>query len=218
MRHAPLILSAALIAAAVLSGCKSDEPAAQNGTNYTSPGTTRGTTTHRAADLSLPSGTQIDILLNTPLTSETANVGDSWTGSVRNASVLDGRNVIPAGSLVAGTVTSVTTAQKGDRAMLDLELTSVTVGDRNYRVRGSMESVVAGSTRARNLGAVGATTVAGAVIGHAVGGSRKGTVIGGLIGAGAGAAAVSRTKGYQVELKQGTALTFTTNEAVAVRP
>ena len=218
MRQTQLIICAALVAAAVLSGCKSDEPAAQNGSNYASRGTSGRGSTPRAADLSLPSGTSIDISLTTPLTSETASVGDAWTGTVRNASVVDGRNVIPAGSLVAGTVTSVTTAQKGDRAMLDLELTSVTVGDRNYRVRGSMESVVAGSTRARNLGAIGATTVAGAVIGHAVGCSRKGTIIGGLLGAGAGAAAVSRTRGYQVELKEGTALTFTTNESVAVRP
>jgi hypothetical protein len=28
----------------------------------------------------------------------------------------------------------------------------------------------------------------------------------------------AKTKGYQVELKQGTPLTFTTSEAVAVRP
>jgi hypothetical protein len=210
MRHAHFACGAMLVAAAFLSGCRDDQATTQNGASS-------GSSARGASDVSLPSGTSLDVSLTTPLTSESARVGDAWTGVVRNAIVLDGRSVLPAGSLVAGTITSVTAARKGDRAMLDLELTSVTVGDEHYRVRGSMESVVAGSTRARNLGAVGATAVAGAVIGHEVGGS-NGTVVGGLIGAGAGAAAVSQTKGWQVVLKEGTALTFTTNEAFAVRP
>lgn len=210
MRHVRIICSAAFVAAALLSGCRDDRATAQNGASG-------GPSSHRAADLNLPSGSSLDVTLTTALTSEDARVGDAWTGSVRNAKLLDGRDVVPAGSLVAGTVTSVTPAHPGDRAMLDLELSSVTVGDQHYRVRGSMEPVVAGSTRARNLGAIGATTLAGAVIGHQVGGS-NGTLVGGLIGAGAGAAAVSQTKGWQVVLKGGTPLTFTTNEAFAVRP
>jgi hypothetical protein len=214
MRHAHFISSVALVAATVLSGCRTEQQVAQNGTNNTSS----GTSSKRVAELTLPSGTSIDVTLATPLTSETASVGNAWTGSIRNASVLDGRNVIPAGSAVAGTVTSVKAARKGDRAMLELGMTSITVGDRNYRVRGSMESITAGSTRARNLGAIGAATVAGAVAGHAVSGSDKGTIVGGLIGGGAATGVVSQTKGWQVVLKEGTPLTFTTNEAVAVRP
>jgi hypothetical protein len=62
---------------------------------------------------------------------------------------------------------------------------------------------------------VGRATVAGDVIGHQVAGSSTGTVVGGLIGAATGV--VSHAKGYQVVLKQGTPLTFTTSEAVAVR-
>jgi len=122
-----------------------------------------------------------------------------------------------AGSSVSGTVTSVTPARKGDRAMLDLGLTSVTVDGRTYHVRGGMESVVAGSTRARNLGAIGATALVGAVVGHQIGGNDKGTIIGGLIGGAAATGVVSQTKGWQVVLKQGTPLTFTTTQALAVR-
>ena len=39
-----------------------------------------------------------------------------------------------------------------------------------------------------------------------------------LVGAGTATAVVSQTKGWQVVLKEGTPLTFTTNEAVAMRP
>ena len=206
-----------LIAAVALSGCKSDEQTASLSTG-SSP-TTSGIATARVADLNLPSGTSINVTLGTSITSETANVGDTWTGVVSSPVIVNGRTLAPAGSPAGGTVTGVTPARKGDRAMLDLGLTSFAVGNRSYRVHGTTESVIAGSTRARNLGVIGAATVAGAVIGHAIGGSGKGTLIGAIVGGGAATGAVAaKTKGYQVELKQGTPLTFTTSEAVAVRP
>jgi hypothetical protein len=212
MRHAHFISSVALVAATVLGSCRPDGQVAQNDTNTSTSASTR-----RAGELTLPSGTSMDVTLATQLSSETAGVGDSWTGSIRNASIVDGRNVIPAGSSVSGTVSSVRPARKGDRAMLDLELTSVTVNGRNYRVRAGTEAVIAGSTRARNLGAIAGGVAAGALIGKAVSHSNKGTIIGGLIGGGAATGAVSQTKGWQVVLKQGTLLTFTTDQAVAVR-
>lgn len=171
----------------------------------------------RAYARTLPSGSSIGVMLGTPITSETAVVGDAWVGSVRSASTLGGRDVIPAGSQASGTVTSVTPARKGDRATLGLGLNLVVVGNRRYRVHGSMAPIVAGSTRGRNLGAIGAATAAGAVIGHAAAGSNKGTIVGGLVGGGAAAGAVSQTRGWQVSLKDGALLTFTTTEALAVR-
>ncbi len=101
--------------------------------------------------------------------------------------------------------------------MLDLGLTSITVDGHEYRVQGTMEPVTAGSTRARNLGAIGAATAAGALVGNAVSGSTKGTVVGAVVGGGAATGVVSQTKGWQVVLKDGTPLTFTTHESVAVR-
>ncbi len=208
MRHASIISSVALVAI-VLSGCRTDPQVAQNGVSSRSPG-------HRA-ELIVPAGTSVDITLTTPLTSENAGVGDAWSGTTRTDLTVDGRNLVPAGSAVAGTVTSVTPARQGDRAMLDLGLTSITVGNHSYRVRGSMESVVAGSPRARNLGAIGAAAAAGAIVGHAIGGSDKSTIIGAIVGGGAATGAVSQTKGWQVVLKDGTPLTFTTHQDVAVR-
>lgn len=213
MRHAPFITYVALVAATVLSGCRGEEQVAQNGTNATSP----AASSNSVPELTLASGTSIEVTLATPLTSKTATAGNVWSGSIRNALSVDGRDVIPAGSSVAGTVTSVQPARKGDRAMLDLGLTSITVDGRRYPVRGTMESIVAGSTRARNLGAIAGSAVAGAAVGQAVSGSTKGTIVGGLIGGGAATGVVSQTKGWQVELEAGTPLTFTTSEAVAVR-
>jgi hypothetical protein len=219
-------LIAAVALAVVFMGCKSDQLASQNsggsgsgnsgGSSSGSNGYVSGNAV-QVVDLYVPSGTSIDVTLGTTISSEAASVGDSWNGVLARSVIVNGTTLAPAGSAVGGTVTGVTPAKKGDRAMLDLGLTSFNVGDRNYRVHGSTEAVIAGSTRARNLGAIAAATVAGAVVGHQIGGSDKGTIIGGIVGAGAATGVVSQTKGWQVVLKQGTPLTFTTSEAVAVR-
>ena len=206
MRHTHFISSVALVAAVVLSGCN-EQKVAQNSTTGTSAAS------NRSNYLTVPSGTPIEVTLATPLTSETAHAGDSWSGSVIN-----GAQGIPAGSSVSGTIIGAKAAEKGDRAMLDLGLTSITVAGHRYMVHGSTEAIIAGSTRARNLGAIAGSAAAGALIGNAVSGSTKGTVIGGVIGGGAATGVVAASDGYQVVLKSGTPLTFTTNESVAVRP
>ena len=201
MRYPLWILVIALAATVVASGCRDDQRAA--GTN---------TATSNWARLTVPSGTSLDVTLGTSLSSENASVGDAWTGSVLHA-----RDGIPAGSVVGGTVSAVKGAQKGERAMLDLALTSITVADHRYTVHGSTEAIIAGSTRARNLGAIAGSAVGGALIGQAVSGTGKGALIGGVVGGGAATGVVAGSKGYQVVLKSGTQLTFTTSEAVAVR-
>ena len=200
MRSSIWISLFALAATVVLSGCRNDQ---QSGNDPA---------TSRVAHVTVPSGASLDVTLGTGLSSENASVGDAWTGSVVN-----GREGIPAGSAVSGTVSAVRAARKGDRAMLDLALSSITIGDHRYPVHGGTEAVIAGSPRARNLGAIGAATVAGAVVGHAIGGSGKGTLIGAIVGGGAATGVVSQTKGWQVVLKSGTRLTFTTSQALAVR-
>ena len=204
MRYAPWIYLSALAATVVLSGCRNDQQAAQDSGNNSANSS--------LAHMTVPSGTSLEVTLGTGLSSESARVGDAWTGSV-----LNDRGGIPAGSVVRGTVTAVTAAQQGNRAMLDLALSSITIGDHRYPVHGGMEAITAGSPRARNLGAIAGSAAAGALVGRAVGGSGKGALIGGLIGGGTATGVVSQTKGWQVVLKSGTPLTFTTSEAVAVR-
>lgn len=211
MRHAHLLSAVALVAAVALMGCRNDE---KTGTNETSSETSN----NLVADLTLPSGTAIEVTLGTSVTSKDAHVGDAWSGTVHSVAALDGVNVIAPGSSVSGTVTSVKPAKKGDRAMLELGLTSMQIDGRRYAVRGSSEAVVAGSTRARNLGAIAGSAAGGALIGKATSGTGKGAVIGGIIGGGVATGVVAASDGYQVILKPGTVLVFTTNEALAVRP
>jgi hypothetical protein len=166
--------------------------------------------------VTVPSGTSVSVSVNTKISSETAQVGDTWVGVVKDAVVVNGQTVIPAGSTVSGTVTAAKPAVKGDRAMLDLGISSISVNGKSYNVSGGTEEIIAGSPRARNLGAIAGGAVAGAIIGKVVGGGGKGALIGGLLGGAAAGGATAASKGYQVVLKEGTDLTFTTNESVAI--
>jgi hypothetical protein len=191
------------------------------------PAPTHHTTHHRTSTASnpapavshgvtVPSGTSVAVSVNTKISSETAQAGDTWVGVVKDPVVVDGRTVIPAGSTVTGTVTAAKPAQKGDRAMLDLGISSINVNGTTYHVSGGTEEIVAGSTRARNLGAIAGGAAAGALIGRAVGGSGKGALIGGLLGGAAAGGGVAASKGYQVVVKEGTDITFTTHESVTL--
>src|SRR5206468_2476126 len=162
-------------------------------------------------------GTGINISVNAQISSETAQSGDNWTGEVTEPVVIGTAAPIPAGSKVNGVVTAVEPAQKGSRAFLVLSVRSIEVGGRTHTVHATADSIIAGSTRARNLGAVAGTAAAGALIGRAVGGSGKGALVGGLIGGVLGGGAVAKSKGYQVVLKEGTKLTFTTEDVIVMK-
>ena len=167
--------------------------------------------------ITVPTGTPLAITLTTELTSKTAKVGDAWTGVVKENVVVDGKTVIPSGSTVSGTVAVAKPAQRGDRAQLGLALNSLNVEGSEYRVDAVMEAVVAGSTRARNVGSVVGGAAAGALVGKAVSGSGKGAGIGGLLGGLVAGGAVARSEGYQVELKQGAEISFKTSQSVAIK-
>lgn len=172
---------------------------------------------HETPGTLLAAGTPIQIAVNTQISSETSQLGDTWTGEVKEPVVVGNIIVIPAGSQVEGTITGVRSAKRGDRAALDLAVSSVSVNGTSYPVTAGTDSIIAGSTRARNLGAVAGGAAAGALIGTAVGGGGKGALIGGLIGGATAGTAVAKSKGYQVVVKEGTIITFNVNKDVRVR-
>jgi hypothetical protein len=158
----------------------------------------------------LSSGSMFNVTLGGAISSETASVGDAWHGTVATNVMTRHGGVIPAGSPVNGVVTGAMGAKRGSRAMLDLAVRNIRVNGRDESIAANGESVVAGSTRARNLGAIAGGAVAGALIGNVVGDGRNATV-GALIGGAAATGVVAGSKGYQVVLKSGTLLSFTVN-------
>ena len=167
--------------------------------------------------ITIPAGTPVSVTVDEALSSKTAQIGQSWSGVVAEPVHWNGHTVIPAGSRVRGTVALSEPAKRGDRARLQLAMSSITVKGSSYSVRGSSEAVVAGSPRARNVGAIAGGTAAGALIGKAVGGSTKSTVIGAVVGGAATSAVVAASRGYQATIPAGKELAFTTNSSMTVR-
>lgn len=166
--------------------------------------------------VTVPAGTGVKVAMTAKISSETAQQGDTWTGTVQDPVIVGDRVAIPAGSVVTGVVAGVAPAAKGSRAMLLLSVKSVDVNGKTRALSAGTDSIIAGSTRARNLGAIAGGAAAGALIGKAVGGGGKGALIGGLIGGAAATGGVAASKGYQVEVKEGTEIVFTVNDAVVM--
>ena len=160
-----------------------------------------------APSATVMAGTGVKITVGTALTSETATVGQEWIGQVAEAVTVGSMAPFPAGSVVHGVVAAVKPAEKGDRAMMVMRVTSIEANGKTHEISATADSLVAGSTRTRNVGAVAGTAAAGALIGSAMGGG-KGALIGGILGGAAGAGAAAKSKGYQVTVKEGAEMVF----------
>jgi hypothetical protein len=165
----------------------------------------------------LPEGTPISVRLTTYLSSKTSKPGDPWNGVVTAPVTVGDRVAVEPGAYVHGVVSSAREAEQGDRAELGLAVREILVHGRYEHVDATSAPVVAGSPRARNVGAIAGSAAAGALIGHAVGGDGHGALVGGLVGGAAATGAVAASKGYQVELHAGVVMRFTVNQQVAVR-
>jgi hypothetical protein len=160
-----------------------------------------------APSATVSAGTGVKITMGTALTSETATVGQEWIGQVAEAVTVGSMAPFPAGSMVHGVVAVVKPAAKGDRALLILRVTSIESNGKTHEISATADSLIAGSTRTRNVGAVAGGAAAGALIGSAVGGG-KGALIGGLLGGAAATGAAAGSKGYQVSVKEGAEMVF----------
>ncbi|HXS82046.1 MAG TPA: hypothetical protein VN896_04945, partial [Methylomirabilota bacterium] len=160
-----------------------------------------------APSATVTAGTGVKITVGTALTSETATVGQEWIGQVAEAVTVGPMAPFPAGAVVHGVVSAVKPAVKGDRALLILRVTSIEANGKTHQISATADSLIAGSTRTRNVGAVAGAAGAGALIGSAVGGG-KGALIGGLIGGAAATGAAANSKGFQVTVKEGAEMVF----------
>jgi hypothetical protein len=177
----------------------------------TSTGTTRGGTATASSSaqgtaartMEVPAGTEIDVRLTNNLNSGTAQVEDRFEGTTLVDLNIEGRTVIPAGSVVRGVVTAVEPATRTNRtARLTVSFDQVTVNGRAYPMRGTVTQAIEGEGIRGEVGRVGTGAGVGAIIGGILGGF-KGALAGILIGAGG---TIAATEGREVELAQGSVL------------
>ena len=168
------------------------------------------------AEGTLPQGTKITVVTDQSISSKTAKAGQTVTGSVAHDVTVDGKVVIPKGSAVKLSVSSVQASGRlSTPAKLYLRLRTVTVGGKTYTLATSSAGRTLGGKGKRDAGFIGGGAAGGAIIGALAGGG-KGAAIGAAAGAGAGTAGAAATGKKDIEFPAETRLAFTTRAAVAI--
>ena len=151
----------------------------------------------------VPAGTELDVRLQNSLNSGTAQVEDRFEATTLVDLNVNGRVLIPAGSVMRGVVTAVEPGTRTNRtSRLTVSFDQVTVNGRAYPMRGTVTQAIEGSGIRGEVPRAGAGAAVGGIIGGLLGGA-KGAVLGVLIGGGGTLAA---TEGKEVDLPQGTVL------------
>ena len=161
-------------------------------------------------------GTSINVRLDSKISSESAHRGDSWTGTVTQNVYSGNQVVIPAGTPVTGVVTTAAQGTHSTRAQIGLAVRRVEMNGQTRTMYADTPPIVAGSSRAKKIGAIAGGAAVGALLGHTVARGNHGTLIGGLVGGAAGYG-LTRNALRTLELKPGTEVSFTTRQDVAVR-
>jgi hypothetical protein len=169
-------------------------------------------------EFTLPEGTKLVVRLDSAVASDTSRVEDPVEATLSDAVVIDGIDVLPAGSVVRGEVASAQPSGKvKGRASLSLRFTSITVAGRDERSAiMARTSLVAPATTREDAAKIGIPAAGGAIIGGIIGG-KKGAAIGTAIGGGGGAAVVLSTSGDEIRLARGAVLTLPLDQAIEVR-
>jgi len=175
------------------------------------------------AKRSLDAGRQFTMSMMDTITSRTAKPGDPFAATVVTDVTDDaGRIVIPAGSVVSGTITDVKPAPNpSSPGTLTLAVNGVTVRGRHYPLGASIEGGLATELSGRPVSGgdalrVGVGAAAGAIVGQVIGKNTKGTVIGAVVGAAAGAGYAAATKDSDIRLPAGTHVLVTLTRGLTV--
>ena len=151
----------------------------------------------------IPVGTEVDVRIQSELTSDNAQVEDRFEATTVVDLYEGNRVLIPAGSVMRGLVTSVNRASRTDRkGSLTVQFNQITVNGRNYPMRGTVTETIESSGVKGEIGRIGAGSAVGAIIGGIIGGA-KGALIGVLVG---GGGTMVATEGKDVTLPAGTIL------------
>ena len=190
MHKTALGLIIAAIAFAVLTSCSGGE-ADRNST------ASAAALSELTTPFTVPAGAQLKVRLASTLSSETARVGDPWSGTLVTALTVDGREIIPAGTTVQGAVTGAHPAGLGTRAMLDLAVSDLSIGSKTHVLMASTDAILADLPLHAAPPAAGRTPASMAV--------------------GTAEPVMPIDRGAEVVLDAGTEMVFTVRERAAIR-
>jgi hypothetical protein len=168
-------------------------------------------------ELEVPSTSVIGLRIETPLSTETANLEDRVEARVIRDLTVDGRTAIPAGTRALGSVTMVERGGKvKERARLGVRFHTLVLADggqlpiRTDTIIREGESPAGDSARK-----IGGAAVGGAILGALMGG-KKGAIVGSTAGAAGGTAVVMAGDRNAATLPAGSVVTVRLSSPVSV--
>jgi hypothetical protein len=167
--------------------------------------------------ITLPAGASFVIRMIDSVDSQTAQVGQSFAGSLDSPVVdANGQTIIPRGAdVVLKLVDSKQSGKIAGRTELALAVMSVRVNGQLVDVRTQTVREKSADRAGRSAGAIGGGAVGGAILGGILGGG-KGAAIGAGAGGAGGAAVELATSGQRVRVPSETRLTFVLDNPVRI--
>jgi len=173
--------------------------------------------------VTVPSGTQIPLILKQAISTKNAKVGDAVYAETAFPITLNDRVVIPAGTYVQGRISEVKRAGRiKGRAQLLMHFTTLVYpsgytallpgavenmpGAEKQSVNGEEGTIKQDGDKMKDVGTVAQTAEGGALIGGLATQSGKGAALGGLAGGVAGLGYALLTRGADVMLPVGTSV------------
>ena len=160
------------------------------------------------APVVVPSGTVLRIRINEHISVKTSHAGDRFDGTIVDPVMVDGAEVIPAGSMAQGRV--VEAHRRGrfkGRSSLELRLVGLDANGRHYRLDTSTVARTKKGKGKRTAAFIGGGAGLGMLIGGIASGG-AGLVIGGLSGAGAGTLGAAFTGNRDIDIPAETVMSF----------
>jgi hypothetical protein len=165
----------------------------------------------------VPDGTALRIRINQHISVKTSQAGDPFDGTIVDPVVVNGAEVIPAGSVAQGHV--VVSHRRGrfkGRSELELTLTRLDVNGRHYRLDTTTVARTKSGKGKRTAAFIGGGTGVGMLIGGVASGG-VGLLIGGLTGAGAGTLGAAFTGNRDIDIPAETVMTFRLAQPIQLR-
>ncbi|MBA2688113.1 MAG: hypothetical protein H0U64_08425 [Gemmatimonadaceae bacterium] len=169
----------------------------------------------------IAAGSTLNLSSSSRICTNTNNVGDRFTATVRES--ISGSNgaVIPAGASVQVEVTQLKRSENAnDNVIMGFRVVSVSFGGKTYPVSATTSYAqvdkIKNQPSGKDAQKVATGAAIGAIAGQILGKNTKSTVIGGAVGAAAGAGAAAATANYEGCVPSGGRITVTLNSGVTV--
>ena len=200
-----------VIAATITAGCTQDRESVRSAAAAVAQ-------KPRFETIVIPDGTNVVASLDTRLSTETNQTGDTFGATTIEPIIVDGRTAVPAGARIHGVLHDIqASGRTKGRAQMTLAYESIVDSQgKTHAISAQPLTLQAVSETRGDVEKIAAGGVLGGIIG-ALAGGKKGAVIGAGAGAGAGTVLMLATKGDEVELETGQRLNVQMTSSTSIQ-